>query len=65
MGTLKWLYLAASLALAGTALAADLAPRFAMARALSAGTPEVAAPNLEGEVSLVTVTVGGAIEVLD
>jgi predicted secreted protein len=40
-------------------------PRFAMARALSAGTPEVAAPNLEGGVSLVTVTVGGAIEVLD
>jgi predicted secreted protein len=40
-------------------------PRFAMARSLSAGAPEVAAPNLEGGVSLVTVTVGGAIEVLD
>jgi predicted secreted protein len=40
-------------------------PRFAMARVLSAGAPEVAAPNLEGGVSLVTVTVGGAIEVLD
>ena len=40
-------------------------PRFAMARALAAGAPEVAAPNLEGGVSLVTVTVGGAIEVLD
>jgi hypothetical protein len=65
MGTLKWLYLAASLALAGTALAADPPPRFTMARALAAGTPEVAAPNLEGGASLVTVTVGGAIEVLD
>jgi predicted secreted protein len=40
-------------------------PRFAMARALAAGAPEVAAPNLEGGVSLVTVMVGGAIEVLD
>ncbi len=40
-------------------------PRFAMTRALAAGAPEVAAPNLEGGVSLVTVTVGGAIEVLD
>jgi len=40
-------------------------PRFAMARVLAAGAPEVAAPNLEGGVSLVTVTVGGAIEVLD
>ena len=40
-------------------------PRFAMARALAAGAPEVAAPNLEGGVSLVTVTIGGAIEVLD
>jgi predicted secreted protein len=40
-------------------------PRFAMARALAAGAPEVAAPNLEGGVSLVTVTLGGAIEVLD
>jgi predicted secreted protein len=40
-------------------------PRFAMARAVAAGAPEVTAPNLEGGVSLVTVTVGGAIEVLD
>ena len=40
-------------------------PRFPMARALAAGVPEVAAPNLEGGVSLVTVTVGGAIEVLE
>jgi predicted secreted protein len=40
-------------------------PRFAMARAMAAGAPEMAAPNLEGGVSLVTVTVGGAIEVLD
>ena len=40
-------------------------PRFAMARALAAGAPEAAAPNLEGGVSLVTVTVGGAIEVPD
>jgi predicted secreted protein len=40
-------------------------PRFPMARALAAGAPEVAAPNLEGGVSLVAVTVGGAIEVLD
>jgi predicted secreted protein len=39
--------------------------RVAMARALAAGAPEVAAPNLEGGVSLVTVTVSGAIEVLD
>jgi predicted secreted protein len=40
-------------------------PRFPMARALASSAPEVAAPNLEGGVSLVTVTVGGAIEVLD
>lgn len=40
-------------------------PRFAMARALSAGAPEQVAPNLEGGVSLVTVTVGGTVEVLD
>jgi len=40
-------------------------PRFPMARALAAGAPEVAPPNLEGGVSLVTVTVAGAIEVLD
>lgn len=40
-------------------------PRFAMARALAAGAPEAVAPNLEGGVSMVTVTVGGTIEVLD
>jgi predicted secreted protein len=40
-------------------------PRFAMARAMVAGAPEVAAPNLEGGVSVVTVTAVGAIEVLD
>lgn len=40
-------------------------PRFAMARALSAGAPEVAAPDLAGGVSMVTVNAGGAIEVLD
>ena len=40
-------------------------PRFAVARAMAAGAPEVAAPNFEGGVSMVTVTVGGAIEVLD
>ena len=40
-------------------------PRFAVARVMAAGAPEVAAPNFEGGVSMVTVTVGGAIEVLD
>jgi len=40
-------------------------PRFAMARALAAGASEVAAPNIEGGVSLVTVTAGGAIEIVD
>ena len=40
-------------------------PRFAVARALAAGTPEAVAPELEGGVSMVTVTVGGAIEVFD
>jgi predicted secreted protein len=40
-------------------------PRFAMARAQVASAPEVAAPNLEAGVSLVTVTANGAIEVLD
>lgn len=40
-------------------------PRFAVARAMAAAAPEVAPPNLEGGVSMVTVTVGGAIEVLD
>ena len=40
-------------------------PRFPMARALAAGAPEVAAPNLEGGASLITVTAGGAIEVHD
>ena len=40
-------------------------PRFAVARAMAAGAPEVAAPAFEGGVSMVTVTVSGAIEVLD
>ena len=40
-------------------------PRFAMARSLAAGAPEVAAPDLEGGVSQVTVTAVGAIEILD
>jgi predicted secreted protein len=40
-------------------------PRFAMARALAAGAPEVAAPDLDGGVSQVTVTAAGAIEVID
>lgn len=39
-------------------------PRFAMARAASA-SPEVAAPNLEAGVSLVTVTANGSIEILE
>ena len=40
-------------------------PRFAVARVMAAGAPEVAAPNFDGGVSVVTVTVGGAIEVFD
>lgn len=40
-------------------------PRFAVARAMAAAAPEVAAPALEAGVSMVTVTVSGAIEVLD
>lgn len=40
-------------------------PRFAMARTMAGGAPEVVAPALEGGVSMVTVSVGGAIEVLD
>ena len=40
-------------------------PRYAMARALTAATPEVAAPDFEGGVSMVTVTAVGAIEVLE
>ncbi len=40
-------------------------PRFALARAMTAGAPEVTAPALEGGVSMITVTAGGAIEVLD
>lgn len=40
-------------------------PRFAVAHVMAAGAPEVAAPNFDGGVSVVTVTVGGAIEVLD
>ena len=40
-------------------------PRFAAARMMAAAAPEVAPPNLESGVSLVTVTAAGAIEVLD
>ena len=40
-------------------------PRFAAVRALAAGAPETSAPDFDGGVSMVTVTVGGAIEVLD
>lgn len=40
-------------------------PRFAMAARMTAAAPEVAAPNLEAGVSVVTVNAGGAIEVLD
>ncbi len=40
-------------------------PRFAMARSLAAAAPEVAAPDMEGGVSRITVTAAGAIEVLD
>ncbi len=40
-------------------------PRFAIARVMAAGAPEVAAPNFEGGVSMVTVSVSGAIEVLE
>ncbi len=40
-------------------------PRFAVAHVMAAGAPEVAAPNFDGGVSVVTVTVGGAIEVFD
>jgi predicted secreted protein len=40
-------------------------PRMSAARSMAGAAPEVAAPDLEGGVSLVTVTVGGAVEVLD
>lgn len=40
-------------------------PRFAMARTLAAGAPEVAAPDLEGGVSQVAVNAVGAIEILE
>jgi len=40
-------------------------PRLAMARTLAAGAPEVAAPDLEGGVSQVTVSAAGAVEVLE
>ena len=40
-------------------------PRFAMARALAAGAPEVAAPDVEGGVSQITVNAAGAIEIFD
>ena len=40
-------------------------PRFAMAARLASSAAEVAAPNLEAGVSMVTVTANGAIEVLE
>jgi predicted secreted protein len=40
-------------------------PRFAQARAMAAAAPEVAAPDLNGGVSLVTVTAGGTVEIFD
>jgi predicted secreted protein len=40
-------------------------PRIATARALTAGAPEIAAPDLEAGVSQITVTAAGAIEVLE
>ena len=40
-------------------------PRYAMARTMAAGAPEVAAPDFEGGSSQVTVIAAGAIEVLD
>jgi predicted secreted protein len=40
-------------------------PRYAAARAMAAAAPDVAPPNFESGVSLVTVTAAGAIEVLD
>ena len=40
-------------------------PRFATAARMVAAAPEVAAPNLEAGVSVVTVNAGGAIEVLE
>jgi predicted secreted protein len=42
-----------------------LPPRFAMARAMAAGAPEVTTPDFEGGASQVAVTAAGAIEVLD
>ena len=65
MRSMKWLCMAASLALAEAVFAVDPTPRFAAARALAAGAPQVAAPNREGGVSLVTVTAVGAVEVLE
>jgi predicted secreted protein len=40
-------------------------PRYAVARALAAAAPEVAAPDIEGGVSRIIVTAAGAIEVLE
>lgn len=40
-------------------------PRFAAARTMAAGAPEVAAPDFDGGTSTITLTVSGAIEVLD
>lgn len=40
-------------------------PRFAVAARMAAAPAEVTAPNLEAGVSLITVSAGGAIEVLE
>jgi predicted secreted protein len=40
-------------------------PRMSALRSMAGAAPEVAAPDLEGGVSLVTVTAGGAVEVFD
>ena len=40
-------------------------PRFAAAARMVAAAPEVAAPNLEAGVSIVTVTAGGAVEIVE
>ena len=40
-------------------------PRMATARAFAAAAPELAVPDLEGGVSLITVTAAGAVEVVE
>ena len=65
MHALKCLPALLALSLAGNPTAAEAAPRLAVVRALAAGAPEVAAPNLKGDAGLVTVTVAGAIEIVE